>query len=236
MLHIIKLQLCRCQIYIIEGIYLFFWVSNFILFSCSDEYCQNDVQQPDIDSNSQKSSSPGVTPPAENMNKKPASSSQRGNKCSKCLTNQKTITKCKQKCCTTPPFHRECPNTDSRPHKIAISKQEGTTKGKCKLNIKQIAKRCKKCQIGITRCNGKYKRMCPDCCPGKNILEKCKPRRGRRKKGRKSKGKTNNKSGSQKNKKFNQNLQEANIVKIKKHIRHRNDKKQWITILHCLCN
>lgn len=201
MLHIIKLQLCRCQIYIIGGIYLFFWVSNFILFSCSDEYCQNDVQQPDIDSNCQKCSSPGVTPSAENMNKKPASSSQRGNKCSKCLKKQKTITKCKQKCCTTPPFHRECPNTDSRPHKIPISKQEGTTKGKCKLNIKQIAKRCKKCQIGITRCNGKYKRMCPDCCPGKNILEKCKPRRGRRKKGRKSKGKTNNKSGSQKNKK-----------------------------------
>jgi hypothetical protein len=29
-----------------------------------------------------------------------------------------------------------------------------------------------------------------------------------------------------KTKKVNQNLQEANIVKIKKHIRHRNDKKQ----------
>lgn len=167
-----------------------------ILTRANNEYCKNDVHQPDIDSNSQKYSSTAVTPPAENMNKK-----QRGNKCSKCLTKQKTITKCKQKCCTTPPFHRECPSTDSRPPTITINKQEGTNKGKCKLNTKQIAKRCKKCQIGITRCNGKYKRMCPDCCPGKNILAKCKPRRGRRKKGRKSKGKTNNKSGSQKNKK-----------------------------------
>lgn len=137
------------------------------------------------------------------MNKKPESPLQRGNKCSKCLTKQKTINKCKQKCCMKPPFHQECNSTDASPLEISSNTHESSTNEKCKLTTKQIAKRCKKCQTGITRCNGKYRKMCPNCCPGKNILAKCKPRRGGRKKVRKSKRKKNNKSGSKKNKKGN---------------------------------